>query len=191
MSNVEQPDYKLVTSRQNIEIRDYPSMIFAEVEVAGPRKQAISEGFKSLADYIFGNNTSAKKIEKTKPVTREPSEKIPMTAPVIQEKHIDKWKVRFVMPKKYRLETLPKPQSKNIRLISSPAKRFAVIRFSGIARDKNIQQHTEKLRDYILAEKWEPIGGVVLAFYNPPWTLPFLRRNEIMIEIGIHQGKRL
>lgn len=185
MSNVEQPDYKLVKSKGNIEIRDYAPMILAEVEVSGERKQAISEGFKILADYIFGNNTSNKKMEMTAPVTNELSEKMAMTAPVLQEQHMDKWKVRFVMPKKYSFETLPKPNSKNVILIPLTARRFVVIRFSGLADDENIKLHTEELKAYIGAEKLKPIGGPLLAFYNPPWTLPFLRRNEVMIEIGV------
>ena len=187
MSHAEHPDYQLIKSEKTIEVRDYPPMIFAEVEVAGPRKQAIREGFKILADYIFGNNTSAKKIEKTTPHTGELSEKIAMTAPVMQEKHIDTWKIKFVMPKKYKLETLPKPHCKKIRLVLSTAKRFAVIRFSGLPSDENIEQRTEELKSYCLAKKWILIGDVLLAFYNPPWTLPFLRRNEIMIQIGIHE----
>lgn len=185
MSNVEQPDYKLVTSKGNIEIRDYAPMVLAEVEVSGERKQAISEGFKVLADYIFGNNTSNKKMEKTAPVTNELNEKMAMTAPVIQEQHIGKSKVRFVMPKKYSLETLPKPNSKDVVLISLPARRFAVIRFSGLGDDENIKQHTYELQAYILAETLKPIGEPILAFYNPPWTLPFLRRNEVMIQIEV------
>lgn len=187
MSHVEQPDYKLVTSKGEIEIRDYAPMILAEVEVSGERKQAINEGFKILADYIFGNNISNKKVEMTAPVTNELSEKMSMTAPVTQEPYMGKWKVRFVMPKKYSLETLPKPNSKEVVLIPLPAKRFAAIRFSGFADDENIKQHQEKLEAYILEEKLKPIGGAILAFYNPPWTLPFLRRNEIMIEIGRDQ----
>lgn len=183
MSNVEQPDYTLVRSKGNIEIRDYPPMILAEVEVSGERKQAISAGFKILADYIFGNNTSSKKMEMTTPVTSEHSEKMAMTAPVLQEQHMDKWKVRFVMPKKYSFETLPKPNSKDVILIPLPARRFAVIRFSGLADDENIKLHTDELEAYIVAEKLNPIGRTALAFYNPPWTLPFLRRNEIMIEV--------
>jgi hypothetical protein len=185
MSNVEQPDYKLVTSEENIEIRDYPPMILAEVEVSGERKRAISEGFKILADYIFGNNTSNKKMEMTAPVTNELSEKMAMTAPVIQEQHMNKWKVRFVMPKKYSFERLPKPNSKDVILIPVPAKSFAVIRFSGLANDENIKQHTAELEAYILAQNLKPIGGPLLAFYNPPWTLPFLRRNEVMIEVDL------
>lgn len=185
MSNVEQPDYKLVTSEGNIEIRDYAPMILAQVEVPGERKEAIREGFKILADYIFGNNTSNSRMEMTAPVTNELSEKMAMTAPVLQEQVMDRWKVRFVMPKKYSLETLPKPNSKEVNLIPLPARRFAVIRFSGLADDETIKQHTEELKAYILAETLKQIEGPSLAFYNPPWTLPFLRRNEVMIEIGV------
>lgn len=185
MSNVEQPDYKLITSKENIEIRDYYPMILAEVEVSGERKQAISEGFKILANYIFGNNTSNKKMEMTAPITNEFSEKMAMTAPVLQELHMNKWKVRFVMPKKYSFETLPKPNSKDVILIPLPARRFAVIRFSGLADDENIKEHTDELETYILAETLKPIGEPILAFYNPPWTPPFLRRNEVMIEIEV------
>jgi hypothetical protein len=158
-------------------------MILAEVEVSGERKQAIREGFEILADYIFGNNTFNKNIEMTAPVTNELSEKMAMTAPVLQEQHMDKWKVRFVMPKKYSFETLPKPNSKKVTLIPLPARRFAVIRFSGLADNESIKLHTEELKAYIVAEKLNPIGGTVLAFYNPPWTIPFLRRNEVMIEV--------
>jgi effector-binding domain-containing protein len=187
MNQTEQPDYQIVTSHEHIEIRDYPQIVFAQVEVSGARKEAIREGFKILADYIFGNNISSKKMETTTTFVETPSEKIAMTAPVMQEKHMNHWKVRFVMPKKYTLEMLPKPNNQNIHLFRSPAKRLAVIRFSGLASDENIEQHTQELRNYIITQKWEPLGSAVLAFYNPPWTLPFLRRNEIMIEIGTVQ----
>ena len=185
MSNVEQPDYKLITSKENIEIRDYTPMIIAEVEVPGERKEAIREGFKILADYIFGNNTSTNQMDMTAPVTHELSEKMAMTAPVLQEKQMEKWKVRFVMPKKYTFDTLPKPNSKNVILIQLPARRFAVIQFSGLADDENIKQHTTELEKYLLDQKRKVIGKPLLAFYNPPWTLPFFRRNEVMLEIGI------
>jgi hypothetical protein len=183
MSDVEQPEYKLIRSKGDIEIRDYSPMILAEVEVGGERKQAISDGFKILADYIFGNNTLNKNIELTAPLTNEQSKKMAMTAPVIQKQHMGKWKIRFIMPKKYTLQTVPKPNSKNVTLILLPATRFAVIRFSGLVNDQDIKQHTSELQAYILDQKLSSIGEPLLAFYNPPWTLPFLRRNEVMIEI--------
>lgn len=178
MSNTEQPDYQIVASKGNIEIRAYPSMVVAEVEVGGERKEAIKEGFKILADYIFGNNTSR---------TNKLSEKIPMTAPVIQERYMDKWKVRFLMPKQYNLESLPNPNSKNIILVQIPPKKFAVVQFSGLADDENIKEHTKELEAYILAEKLQPIGDPLLAFYNRPSTPPSSRRNEVMIEIGVEE----
>lgn len=183
ISNVEQPKYKVLRTKGNIEVREYEPMIVAEVEVSGERKEAIRQGFRILADFIFGNNVSNKRMEMTAPVTNQLSEKMAMTAPVMQEKYMEKWKVRFVMPAKYSLETLPKPNSNEVTLITVPARRFAVIRFSGLADDVNIKQHTQELEAYIFAENIKTIGKPVLAFYNPPWTVPFLRRNEVMIEI--------
>lgn len=184
MSKAEQPKYKIVSVKGTIEVREYEPMIVAEVEVSGERKEAIRQGFKVLADYIFGNNVSNKKMDMMAPVTNQLSEKIAMTAPVMQEECMEHWKVRFVMPAKYSLETLPKPNSNEVVLITVPAKRFAVIRFSGFAEDVSIKQHTQELEAYVLSQNLKVVGKPVLAFYNPPWTLPFLRRNEVMIEIS-------
>lgn len=180
MSQSKEPNYKLVALQDSIEIRDYPAMILAEVSVKGERKEAIQAGFKLLASYIFGNNTSSKKNQ-----TDNESEKIAMTKPVFQQRYQDQWKIRFVMPSEYDLETLPKPLSSSIHLIAYPPKRFAVIRFSGIVQDNSIQKHADKLNAYLAKENQTPIGEMLLAFYNPPWTPSFLRRNEILIEIGI------
>ena len=87
------------------------------------------------------------------------------------------------MPKKYTLETLPKPNSQDIHLIPILAQRYAVIRFRGLADDESVEEHTAKLQTYIEDNKLKAIGTPIFAFYNPPWTLPFLRRNEIMVQI--------
>jgi hypothetical protein len=84
VSNVEQPKYQVVASEGNIEIRDYAAMIVAETEVTGDRREAISKGFRTIADYIFGNNTAAQKVPMTAPVTQQEGAKIAMTAPVTQ-----------------------------------------------------------------------------------------------------------
>ena len=183
MSHVEQPSYTVLKSEGNITVRQYGPLILAEVEISGPRKEAISEGFKILADYIFGNNTLQEKMESTGPFTNQLSKKIAMTAPVTQERSMDGWKVRFVMPNKYTIQTLPRPNSNKIHLISVPSKQYAAIAFSGLATDSSIQEHTEELAAYLVRQKLTSTGGVILAFYNPPWTLPLLRRNEILIEI--------
>ena len=98
VSNVEQPKYKVIATDRNIEIRDYPPMIVAEADVAGERDKAISEGFRTIADFIFGNNLSSQKVAMTAPVTQQASEKIAMTAPVTQQGDGNAWQVRFVMP---------------------------------------------------------------------------------------------
>jgi DNA gyrase inhibitor GyrI len=183
MSLAEQPESRIVKFKHNFEIRDDPPMIVAEVEVSGERELAIHVGFKILADYIFGNNISNQRMEIKRTVSSGMSEKMAMTAPVMQQNSSGKWKIRFVTPKKSSFKTLPRPRSDKVVLTDLPASRFAVIRFSGLV-DESMKQSIEALEAYILAEKFRPLGEPILAFYNPPWTIPFLRRNEIMIELG-------
>ena len=158
-------------------------MIVAEVEVRGERTKALNEGFRLIADYIFGNNLSSKKVAMTAPVTQEAGEKIAMTSPVTQEGSDDIWKVRFVMPGEYTLDTLPKPKNDAVHLISIPARKVVAIRFSGSNTDANINSHRDQLVAYIEAHHLSVAGSSTTAFYNPPWTLPFLRRNEIVFQL--------
>lgn len=184
MSDVEQARYVVVEQHGNIEIRNYDPMIIAEAEVVGEREGAINQGFRLIADYIFGNNTSSQEVAMTAPVTQQASEKIAMTAPVTQQvSEAGKWKVHFVMPAAYSMKTLPRPVNKGVLLKEIPAKRYAVIRFSGIASNKRLEQETKDLERFIKDKQLISQGEPVFAFFNPPWTLPFLRRNEVMIEI--------
>jgi hypothetical protein len=180
VSNVEQPKYTIVASSDNIEIRDYAPMIVAETQVTGERDEAINRGFRIIADYIFGNNTVA---PMTAPVTQQASEEIAMTAPVTQQGNDNTWKVRFIMPSSYFMETLPKLSNPAVELRDIPAKRLVVIRFSGLGGDDSLKRHTNELDDFIRAKNLTPQSAPTYAFYNPPWTLPFLRRNEVMREI--------
>jgi SOUL heme-binding protein len=111
-----------------------------------------------------------------------------MTAPVIQQGKRDGgeviWSVRFIMPQKWTMDTLPKPKDTRVKLIPVAAKQQAVIRFSGTASDALIAEKTEDLRKYVTDNKISVVGQPILAFYNPPWTLPILRRNEIMLELA-------
>ena len=183
VSNVEQAKYEVVSSQGDIEVRLYAPMIVGEAEVTGDRKLAINEGFRIIADYIFGNNISKKNVAMTAPVVQQQSEKIAMTAPVTQAGNRSQWKVRFVMPASYTMATLPKPNNDVVKLVEMPSKRFAVIRFSGMAGEASLKDHTEELSNFITTKKLNPLSSPSYAFYNPPWTLPFLRRNEVMIEI--------
>lgn len=183
MSQVPTPVYQVVKKAGDIEIRSYDSMIFAEVNVTGKREDSIQSGFQQLAGYIFGSNHSRSSDQMQK---QEAGEKIAMTAPVIQQPDSNGqnvWKVKFVMPSDYKLETLPIPDNVNIQLFKVPGKKFVVIRFSGRSTHYNLSSHLKLLEDYVKDNKIRTVGQPVYAYYNPPWTLPFLRRNEIMFEI--------
>ncbi len=183
MSDVEIPSYQIIRAEKNIEIRRYQPMIIAEVEMTGPRTEAIGDGFRLLADYIFGNNTVRQNIAMTAPVQQQESTKIAMTAPVQQQSTGGSWKVSFVMPSKYTLDSLPKPNNERVILKQVSAKQFAVIRFSGTSSDENVTEHEKQLLEYVKANDMRVTGSPQYAFYNPPWTIPPLRRNEVMIEI--------
>ena len=183
MSNVEAPNYDVVTVENNIEIRQYAPMIVAEVQIDGKREDSIGEGFRLLADYIFGNNIAKQDIAMTAPVQQQEGNKIAMTAPVQQQKEGGTWQISFVMPSEYSMDTLPKPVNDLVKLKKIPAKQFVVIRFSGTKSDVNVEEHEEKLMKYVQSKNILVIGSPKYAFYNPPWTLPFMRRNEVMIEI--------
>ena len=187
MSNVEKPDYKVIQSEQNIEIRQYEPMIIAEVEVDGKREDAIGDGFRLLADYIFGNNTVQQVISMTAPVQQKENQKIAMTAPVQQQSTGKSWRMSFVMPSKYSMDSLPVPNNNRVRLKEILTKKFVVIEFSGTNSNENVTKHENQLMNYIEANQINIIGSPKYAFYNAPWTLPFLRRNEVMIEINQQQ----
>lgn len=183
MSNVEQPDYSVEKADGNIEIRAYAPMIVAETVVEGERDAAIREGFQRIADYIFGANTPKDTIAMTAPVQQQ-KQTIAMTAPVTQQAQGASWSVRFIMPKSWTMATLPAPNDQRVTLSPVPARRFVAIRFSGFGSTASIEKHTERLRQYVAANALQTAGEPLLSFYNPPWTLPFLRRNEVMLELA-------
>jgi hypothetical protein len=188
----EEPKYDVIEKSDAFELRAYKPMIVAETLVDGSMEEAGSKGFRLIADYIFGNNKSrtggSEKISMTIPVTMAPKfeskpEKISMTAPVSMQESAGKWRMYFVMPSKYTLETLPVPNKPEVILREVPEKKFAVLRFSGFAGEAKVAKKTEELLVWLQAKQIKPSGAPELARYNAPWTLPFLRRNEVMVEI--------
>lgn len=181
----EEPSYTSILQEAPFEIREYPALIAAEVTVSGERSEAVSAGFRLLAGYIFGGNTRKQSISMTSPVIQNeaPNEKIAMTAPVMQSADSSGWIIRFIMPASYTLETLPMPNDPKVRLMPLPPKRVAVVRFSGLVDDNDVEQQTTVLRAFVVKQKLTTVGTPSLARYDPPWTLWFLRRNEIMLEV--------
>ena len=182
---IEEPEFISIEKKDAFEIREYQPKLIAQVLVNGTFDSASSKGFRLLADFIFGNNKTnegSKKIEMTAPVvTRDASEKIEMTAPVISEETEKGWYVSFNMPKQYTKETLPVPNNSEVKIIEIPAEKFAVISFSGLVREKKYAEMLSLLNEEMKKRNLDPKGPVILARYNPPWTLPFLRRNELMV----------
>jgi hypothetical protein len=184
----EEPKYTLLEKDQAFELRAYTPKIIAEVIVDGDMREASSKGFRLIADFIFGNNTAqsgkSEKISMTAPVSMEPrAEKISMTVPVGVQQASDGWKVYFVMPSQYALETLPKPNNPLVGIKQIPSQKFAVVRFSGLVDEEKMANKVVELTHWIEIKKLKMIGAPELARYNPPWTLPFLRRNEVMIAV--------
>ena len=189
---IEEPKYRVIEQSGDFKLRVYDPKIIAEVEVPGTLKQASSKGFRLIADYIFGNNTSqtgaisngnSESISMTAPVTMQAkSEKISMTAPVSMEDTGQTWRMHFVMPSQYTLATLPKPNNPAVTIRQIPGNKYAVIRFSGFAGKAKADKKTAELEKWLKSKNIKPIGQPELARYNPPWTLPFMRRNEVMIK---------
>jgi len=184
----DEPDFNLILKEDKFEIREYASKIIAQVEVVGDFDDASSKGFKILADYIFGNNKSKdgnSRIEMTAPVEMEPlPQKINMTKPVLTEGNDNTWIVSFIMPNEFTLETLPEPNNKNIKISSIQKEKYAVIVFSGLIRESSYQEKEALLNQFIEEKKLKTSGEIKIARYNPPWTLPFFRRNELMIKVN-------
>jgi len=184
----EEPKFTLLEKDQSFELRLYEPKILAEVLVSGTIREASSKGFRLIADFIFGNNIAvsgkSEKISMTAPVLIERhAEKISMTAPVGVEQSGAGWKVNFVMPSQYTLETLPKPNNPLVKIKPIPAKKFAVIQFSGLVDEEKMAKKVTDLEQWISTKQLKVLGNAELARYNPPWTLPFLRRNEVLIEV--------
>jgi hypothetical protein len=184
---VPEPTYAVTLREGDFEIRDYPPEIVAQVTVSGDQDAAANAGFRLLAGYIFGANTRRQSIAMTAPVvqSRDGGEKIPMTAPVTQTVRDGAWTVRFIMPPQYTLDTLPTPKDSRVTLAAQPAARVAVVRFSGLAYEHDVQARTDELYAFIAAHHWRAIGPPTLARYNPPWTPWFMRRNEVMVPLDV------
>lgn len=181
VQNVEQPKYDVVTSAGAIEVRQYPALVVAEVTRTGDRQSAVRAGFGPLARYIFARDRDGASIPMTAPVTQR---KIAMTAPVTQTRTDgEAWSVRFIMPSSWSLDTLPKPGSGDVRLISVAPQRKAAIRFSGVATDTLIAEKETELRSWLAARGMKPAGVPTYAYYNDPWTPGPLRRNEVLIPL--------
>mgnify|MGYP006273896431 CR=1 FL=1 len=184
----EEPPYTLVETHGDIEVRDYPALIVAEVELEGDRREAANRGFRPLADYIFANDRGGEKIAMTAPVTSTPADggaDAAMASPVTSEPAgPGRWRVAFIMPQGWSMETLPAPRGAAVSLREVPARRVAVIRFNGLMGEDRIEDNLAELQTFLYDQGYEPASAPTYAAYNPPWIPAPFRRNEIWIEIA-------
>ncbi len=181
---VEEAKYRLVEKDGDFEIRDYAPQIVAETRVEGNLEDAGSRAFGRLFRYITGNNRPEAKIEMTAPVSQEPAgQEIAMTAPVGQQAVGNSWVVSFMMPASYDLASLPEPLDSSVYLREIPARRMAVIRYSGGWSRKSYQEHLAQLEEWMDRRQLEPAGSPVWARYDAPFKPWFLRRNEILYPV--------
>ena len=180
----EEVKYTVVVQQGKLEIREYAPTIVAEVIVNDDFEDASGAAFRTLFNYISGDNTGRDKIAMTAPVAQKPGpEKIAMTSPVGQRKSGDSWAVSFMMPDVYTMDSIPLPDDPSVTLREVPAHRAAAIRYSGTWSEKSYKKQLVLLQEWMEAEKLEATGEPVWARYNAPFTPWFMRRNEILIPL--------
>jgi hypothetical protein len=180
-----EPEYKVVRSLGDIEVREYAPYSVAEVVVAGPAGDAGGQAFPILAGYIFGKNKGERKFAMTAPVTQEAMPvKLEMTAPVTQSAVAGGYLVQFVLPKGVTVASAPEPLDARVQLREIAPRRVAVIRFSGFWSTSNYNDHLATLQAALRAADLAWSGEAVYSRYNPPFTPWFLRRNEIWLHLA-------
>jgi hypothetical protein len=184
---IEEPRYDVVERISNaVEIRQYRKRIAAETTVAaGELENPRGEAFRLLAGFIFGANKARQKIDMTSPVAvSSAGTKMEMTAPVAVESSESGLTMRFFMPVEYLKEQLPEPSDPRVRLVEMPPTTMAVLSFSGSTGDTAVAVQVATLMKALQQTTWKVSGPTVALFYNPPWTLPFLRRNEVAVPVS-------
>ena len=181
---IEEAKYNVLEREGDFELRQYQPHIVAEILVEGDFQEVGNEGFRRLYDYISGNNRKQQTIPMTAPVSQEASsEKIPMTAPVNQEQVGGKWRISFLMPSQYTLETLPGPLDPRVQLTKVPGLLMAALSYSGTWSRGRYEEKEKRLKEFIRQRGLKMEGEPVFARYNPPFMPWFLRRNEVLIPV--------
>ncbi len=191
-SGTEEPAFTEVARVGEVEIRTYGERIAAQTVVSGSSEAARNRGFQRLAGYIFGGNISRASIAMTAPVAQaadDPapgrSQSIAMTAPVAQTATgQDRWTIQFFMPAEYTMASLPAPRDPAVVLAVVPAETYAVLRFSGLGSARTVAEKQAELEAALSGSPWTRVGDPVVWFYDPPWTLPPLRRNEVAVRVS-------
>jgi hypothetical protein len=183
---LEEPAYQTQMQEGSFEIREYSSYLVAEVFMEEENfDEASGDGFRMLADYIFGNNLSRSASVQMAGKAEAASENIAMTAPVQmdQGKKSNQWRMAFSLPSKWNLETAPVPNDQRVNLREISPERMVVLQFSGRMATQDLEEKEQELRQWAMKQGITVVGSVRTARYDPPWTLPFLRKNEVQLKV--------
>ena len=188
INSVEEAGYQVLKKDHSFELRRYQALLVVETQVDADFEEAGGLAFDRLFGYISGNNEQKSKIAMTAPVIARQNdsgqgEKINMTAPVFEERNDGGWRYMFVLPASYSIETAPTPLDPEVKLSVIPEKKVAVNRYTGFWNEKVMNEKMQQLDDWIAANDLVTASKPRWAGYNPPWTIPFLRRNEVMIDV--------
>ena len=164
----ESPDYEIIEKESQFEIRLYEEYVLAEVSLEKGEKYG-NAGFRHIFNYISGRNAD--------------KESIAMTVPVLNREEGSKYYTSFVMPKKYKDKPLPLPDNPDIKIKKIQKKKIAAYRFSGKIFQEKIMKYEKMLSQWLEKKGYYKLSGIILARYNSPFSLPILRRNEILIEV--------
>jgi hypothetical protein len=188
-SGTETLDYQVVADLgEDLEVREYPARLAAEARVPGA--DASSKAFGLLFDYIKGANKQSREVAMTTPVeTDSGSQEIAMTAPVETDRQTGAGGepvtvMRFFLPAKFTRETAPVPTDDRLRLVALAPETVAVLRFSGFGFESSVRAEKRRLIRRLEDTVWQPTGAPSAMFYDPPWTLPFFRRNEVVVPVA-------
>ena len=187
-SGYEQAPYAVIDRvAERTEVRRYPPQVIAEAIVEAPdERSGRRTAFRALFDYISGANRSQAKISMTAPVeTAKPSETIAMTVPVeTPAQAAGRYAMRFFLPAEYDLQSAPQPIDPRVRVLEMPERTLAVLRFTGSRDAQNVARHLADLEAIVKGSRWRAVGETTTMFYDPPWTIPFLRRNEVAVPVS-------
>lgn len=179
-SGTEEPRFEALGTEAGLEFRRYAPRLAAETVVEGEEAAARSEGFSRLARYIFGGNQGSARIAMTAPVAQDPM-RIAMTAPVAQVATAGGYRIRFFLPA--ALRDPPAPLDARVTVVEVPAETVAVRRFTGLPSPEAVAEARRQLEAALSSTRWAAAGEAVAWFYDPPWTIPALRRNEVAVPV--------
>ena len=185
----EEASYVILDDQNDFQLREYAGLVVVETTVNADFDKAGKEAFGRLFGYISGENRATQKIAMTAPVLVDEEnsttgESIDMTAPVIAGEATDGWRYTFVLPNSYTMANAPMPTNPKVRLVEVQPKLVAVLRYSGLLNEDDFRENSARLLNWISENQLESLSLPRVAGYDPPWTLPFLRRNEVMIDVG-------